>query len=135
MNITNIFKNVWTIQPGTNLNTIQKIESIFKVTFPEDYKQILLWSNGGEGKVGNRYLSLWKIEELVQFNEDYQIKKYIPEIVSIGTDGGEFCYAFDYRNNSNIPNFIEVPLGDLDSNSIVTLGDKMTLVLQTWIHF
>ncbi|EMF42464.1 hypothetical protein LEP1GSC067_2887 [Leptospira interrogans serovar Lora str. TE 1992] len=74
MNITNIFKNVWTIQPGTNLNTIQKIESIFKVTFPEDYKQILLWSNGGEGKVGNRYLSLWKIEELVQLNEDYQIK-------------------------------------------------------------
>ncbi|ASV06873.1 SMI1/KNR4 family protein [Leptospira interrogans serovar Canicola] len=59
MNITNIFKNVWTIQPGTNLNAIQKIESIFKVTFPEDYKQILLWSNGGEGKVGNRYLSLW----------------------------------------------------------------------------
>ncbi|MCR8649792.1 hypothetical protein A1343_11075 [Leptospira interrogans serovar Bataviae] len=75
MNITNMFKNVWTIQPGTNLNTIQKIESIFKVTFPEDYKQILLWSNGGEGKVGNRYLSLWKIEELVQLNEDYQIKK------------------------------------------------------------
>ncbi len=71
MNITNIFKNVWTIQSGTNLNTIQKIESIFKVTFTEDYKQILLWSNGGERKVGNRYLSLWKIEELVQLNEDY----------------------------------------------------------------
>lgn len=87
------------------------------------------------GKIGNRYLSLWKIEELVELNEDYQIKKYIPGIVSIGTDGREFCYAFDYRNNSSIPNFIEVPLGDLDSNSIVTLGDTMTLVLQTWFHF
>ena len=44
---------------------------------PDDYKEFMLWSNGGEGNIGSQYLSLWKIEDLMQLNKEYQIQKYL----------------------------------------------------------
>ena len=93
-----------------------------KLQFPEDYKTLLQWSNGGEGSVGTIYLSLWGIEEIEKFNEDYRINRYLPGLLGIGTDGGGECYALDYRASPIPPSFIQVPLGDLDFASITVLG-------------
>ena len=53
-------------------------------------------TNGGEGFVGDdSYLMLWKVEELQQFNRDYEVAKYLDNVLLIGSSGGGDAYGFD----------------------------------------
>jgi len=113
----------WFKKPGATPEQIKQAEAALGVEFPSDYKTFLSWSNGGEGQIGNRYFSFWSAEEIKELNEDYQIGKYLPGIVGIGTDGGDECYAFDYRKRPEAPSVVQCPLGDLDFSSISVLGD------------
>ena len=61
---------------------------------PDDYKEFMLWSNGGEGNIGSQYLSLWKIEDLMQLNKDTKYKVFVEKSLVIGTDGGDNCIGF-----------------------------------------
>ncbi|PFW67112.1 SMI1/KNR4 family protein, partial [Bacillus sp. AFS075960] len=40
---------------------IATLETTLGVSLPLDYKDFLTWSNGGEGQVGDLYLSMWTI--------------------------------------------------------------------------
>ena len=64
---------------------------------PTDYLDFLARSNGGEGFVGREYLILWKAEEIVTFNSDYQVAEFAPGIILFGSSGGGEGYAFDAR--------------------------------------
>lgn len=112
----------WFKKPGATAEQIKQAEAALGIEFPSDYKTFLSWSNGGEGQIGNIYFSFWSADEIKELNEDYQISKYLPGIVGIGTDGGGQCYALDYRMYPENPPLIQCPLGDLDFSSIVDLG-------------
>jgi hypothetical protein len=112
----------WFKKTGATTEQIKQAEAALGVGFPSDYKTFLSWSNGGEGQIGNRYFSFWSAEEIKELNDDYQISKYLPGSVGIGTDGGGECYALDYRMYPETPSLIQCPLGDLDFSSIVVLG-------------
>mgnify|MGYP000544170407 CR=1 FL=1 len=112
-----------------NLNKISD-EDLFQIgqflfsEFSNDYKTFITWSNGGEGEVGGNYISLWKIEDIITLNNDYQIQKYLSkDFLAIGTDGGGVCYGFNLRDNFS---FFKCPLGDLDINelSLITKSFK-----------
>ena len=65
---------------------------------PDDYKDFLRRSNGGEGFLDNgAYAVLWKAEEIVPFNAGYEAPKYVPEALFFGPNGGGEGYAFDLR--------------------------------------
>jgi|SRR5581483_2216402 len=104
---------VWQKQPGASPQTIQKIEQSLNVTFPSDYRQFLLWSDGGEGWNDDTYLSLWSSNELLSLNNDYMIGHYLPGIVCIGTDGGGVGYGLAFDQANRIP-FVGFSLGNLD---------------------
>jgi hypothetical protein len=36
-------------------------------------------ANGGEGFIGKHFVRLWRIEELANRNQDYQVAEYAPE--------------------------------------------------------
>ena len=81
---------------------------------PYQYKRFLLWSNGGEGKLGDNYIYIWAIEDIVAYNNDYGIQKYLQkEYLAFGMDG-DIGYIFHLPNNS----IYRVDLGDLDIASI-----------------
>lgn len=81
---------------------------------PYQYKRFLLWSNGGEGKLGDNYIYIWAIEDIVAYNNDYGIHKYLQkEYLAFGMDG-DIGYIFHLPNNS----IYRVDLGDLDIASI-----------------
>lgn len=101
---------------------LQQLEREAGVRLPEDYRQFLLWSNGGEGQLRFSYLSLWPVEELLQLNADYGVKHYLPGIFIIGSDSGSKAYGLDYRHNASAPSLISVPFGDLDPSSVTVLG-------------
>jgi hypothetical protein len=62
---------------------------------PIDYLAFLRRHNGGEGCLGENYIILWRAEELIQFNRDYEVETYAPGIFLIGSNGGGEGYGFD----------------------------------------
>jgi hypothetical protein len=122
-NIINMLESTWARRPGASPSELADAEQSMVHRLPSDYKLFLQWSDGGEGQVGNRYLSLWKASELSQLNADYEIATYLPGLVAIGTDGGDLAYAFDFRNPEGAA-VVEVPLGDLDPASAVKIADR-----------
>jgi cell wall assembly regulator SMI1 len=52
--VKHLFKTIaptWFARPGARASDIQQAELDNRVIFPPDYKQFLLWSNGGEGYI------------------------------------------------------------------------------------
>ena len=113
-----LISHTWYREAGATLEQIRKIEDVLGLTFPDDYRSFLVWSNGGEGRLGRMYLILWQVEDVPELNEDYQRAAYVPGLVAIGSDGGGMCYALDYRGDPSTPAIVEVPFGDLDTGSI-----------------
>ena len=54
----------WHSNPPCDQQIMLSVGKLFPL--PDDYKEFMLWSNGGEGNIGSQYLSLWKIEDLMQ---------------------------------------------------------------------
>jgi hypothetical protein len=69
-------------------------------------------ANGGEGFVGERYVRLWKAEELIGMNRGYNVSQFFPDMFFVGTDGGGEAYAFKVSGADsavfNVP-FIGLP--------------------------
>lgn len=83
---------------ATNEN-VSRCEESLRLTLPDDYVAFLKLFNGGEGYVGgDAYVMLWSTDELVQFNFEYEVSEYCPELLLIGSNGGGEAYAFDRRS-------------------------------------
>ena len=123
----NIIKDLekigWNSNKETNLNDIGIVEKQLHIAFPEDYLEFLKWSNGGEGYIGENYISFWKVEDLAALNAEYQIQEYLSEkFLGIGTDGGGICYGFCLETQFAI---FKCPLGDLDTNGITIVANSI----------
>ncbi|MBO9128511.1 SMI1/KNR4 family protein [Bacillus sp. 165] len=91
---------------------LEKVEKELNVKFPSDYVEFMIKSNGGEGNIGESYLRLWKIEELVKGNEDYSVSEFAPGLLIIGSDGGGTAFGYDFREE--IPDLVEVDFIGMD---------------------
>jgi hypothetical protein len=83
------------------------IEATSTDPLPTDYLEFLGRANGGEGFLGKHYASLWRAEELVVFNLEYEVKELAPQLFLIGSNGGGEAYAFDRSISS--PTVFRVP--------------------------
>ncbi|MGJ7033326.1 SMI1/KNR4 family protein [Niabella hirudinis] len=102
----------WDKNPGATAASVKQTEDQLNIRFPEDYVTFLLWSNGGEGNIGENYISLWKQEDIAILNREYKIPEYLSNLrIAIGTDGGGICFGFDFTKDAAI---FTCPLGDLD---------------------
>ncbi|PYV53092.1 MAG: hypothetical protein DMG96_35230 [Acidobacteria bacterium] len=82
---------------------------------PERYMAFLGRANGGEGFIGERYVRLWRAEELIEVNRGYNVTEFSPNLFLIGTDGGGEAYAFDV--SANDPTVFEVPFIGMPSDA------------------
>lgn len=99
--------------------SLDKIETIWRVKLPEDFKEIVLSHNKGrpnlnvfnttesKGRVFGGLLN-FDLNEKVNVLSDYQIlKERLPErIFPFAEDPGGNFICFDYRNNESIPQII-----------------------------
>lgn len=91
---------------------IEKVEEELKVKFPPDYIEFMITTNGGEGNIGESYLRLWKIEELVESNEDYSVSEFAPGLIIIGSDGGGTAFGYNFREET--PILVEIDFIGMD---------------------
>ncbi|WP_175676544.1 SMI1/KNR4 family protein [Burkholderia ambifaria] len=102
---------------------IASLETSLCASLPPNYKDLLLWSDGGEGEVGDLYLAVWTVEQVVELNALYSITTRMGEgFVCIGTDGGDYCFALDLRGGER---FVVVPFGALTEDEIKPLARNL----------
>lgn len=71
---------------------------------PDDYCVFLQRTNGGEGYLKQHFVILWRLEELLKFNEAYHTREYAPGLFLFGSNGGGEAFAFDRRTHSCVVN-------------------------------
>jgi hypothetical protein len=86
--------------PPSDAATIRQFETDSGFRLPDGYARFLQQTNGGEGFVGNEYLILWRMEELLEMNKAYQVPEYAPGLFLFGSDGGGEAFAFDTRSEA-----------------------------------
>lgn len=77
---------------------LKETELHFGCSLPQQYKSFMSENDGGEGFVGEQYIILWRVNELVEFNNDYEALKYAPGLLLFGSNGGGEAFAFDTRD-------------------------------------
>jgi hypothetical protein len=94
-----------------NETALKQFERDSQFQLPETYIQFLRQMNGGEGFIGDEYVILWAVEELLKMNSAYEVPEYAPDLFLFGSNGGGEAYAFDKRSNSSI---VTVPFVGMD---------------------
>jgi SMI1 / KNR4 family (SUKH-1) len=102
--------------PPADAASLQRFQTEAGFRLPEEYAKFLRERDGGEGFIGDTYLILWRVSELVGFNKDYQVAEYAPGLFLFGTDGGGEAFAFDIRSEAKP--IVSVPFVGMDLKSI-----------------
>lgn len=103
--------------PPIDASAIRLFEKQAGFCLPDGYVQFLQLANGGEGFIGpNAYVILWRLEELLEMNEAYQVAEYAPGLFLFGSDGGGEAFAFDRRSDTLA--IVSVPFVGMDLSLI-----------------
>jgi hypothetical protein len=100
--------------PPVDPAAIRQLEPKLGFRLPDDYLSFLQQMNGGEGFIGNAYVILWRMEELIEMNKAYQVAEYAPGLFLFGSDGGGEAFAFDTRSEKKA--VVAVPFVGMDSS-------------------
>ena len=97
------------VRPGANMTAIRDRERELGVTFPTDYVELMLLSNGLEGFLGgdaeSAYIRIDPIEEMMNDEEQGLAAEFWPAYVVFGSDGGGEAFAFDADHSMRIVMF------------------------------
>ena len=84
--------------PSANLEAITKVENELNIKFPKDYSDFLLITNGYDGNLGQSYIQLIRVEQVVEYTEMYG-GEFFPWVVYLGSDVGNEMFIIDKREN------------------------------------
>ncbi len=116
-----IFKDFNFKEEQNTESQICRAESDLGIKFPEEMRRILLLYNGGSGEIGDYYLDLWSLEDIIDFYQEnmeveennlvpfasdgcgmaFALKKGSSEIRIIPMDSLEYKYSKECSNNFN----------------------------------
>lgn len=107
---------------------IESVESHFKEKFPDDYIFYLENYLEFEDFVNVEYVKLWSLENLIEINESYEIQKYIPNVIAIGSNGGGEFIGIEFMERQ-INRVILTPT-ILDEESNIEIGNNFSDFLE-----
>jgi len=89
----------WQRAKPAGADVIQRLAAEVGLELPQDYLVFLGYSNGGEGLLGVEpgWFQIWPAEQVVELNESYAIKEFLPVFFGFGSSGGGELFAFDIR--------------------------------------
>jgi hypothetical protein len=107
------------------LATVHQIESIVKFSLPTDYKTYIQNYLGFEEHIGQEFMRLWDIDELIETNKGYGIFDNLPNTLGIGGNGsGEFI-AIELIDSGKY-RIVLSPFIDLDKHYHIEIGTSFT---------
>jgi cell wall assembly regulator SMI1 len=93
---------------GATDGELNAAEAELSIEFPSDYRAMMRRVNGGEAWLGDSYVQIWSVEDLVWTNSYFRANNFPPAFTFFGTDGGGEAYAWDSRPNRKA-HYIVIP--------------------------
>ena len=124
----NKYLNDFVYNKKINLKDIEKLVESLNFSLPLDYLEFMLNTNGGEGFIKDSFVRIWKVEELIESNQDYCIDEFIPEIFLFGTNGGPEALAFIKKTGE----IVSVPFDDLSFDKIEKIGENFDDLIENY---
>ncbi len=111
-------------KPAT-IDDINQLEDRFIIKIPEDYKQVLMFSNGGSLRGDFQTpLIIYHIDEVLVLHEEFDYYQDVPESLIFGADGGGTIYAYDLRDDQMRILFFR--LGDARYDNIIYEAESLS---------
>lgn len=116
---------------GASQNSLDRIQAKFG-NLPQAYINFLKQTDGAEACVNDvpgDSLCMYKANELESLNADYEVQKYISDILLFATDGGDYGLGFDLSSSTIFDNWniILIPLGGLFREDIELISDNFAI--------
>lgn len=110
-------------------STLEMLE--YKVGFllPYDYQDYLANYSAFEGKVNNSFIKLWDIDQLIAYNEGYEIFRCMPNTFGIGSNGSGGLLAME-REDSGLISYVKTPFTLLDSSKNEYIASSFTEMIE-----
>lgn len=104
--------------------TVEQLEDIVKFVLPADYKKFLNHFRGFEEHVGQEFVRLWDIDEIVYLNVECGIFSSLSKTLAIGTNGGGEFIAIEF-DAGNV-RIVLSPFIDLDKQCHLEIGTSFS---------
>lgn len=128
MSLPEVLKSLET-RSGVVQGALRDAEQQLGRALPEDYKAVLLESDGIEGFIGaDAYVSLWSAADLASLNDAYAVAEFAPGVTLLGTDGGETGYGF--RKVGDELEYVAVPLVGMEPSAVAVIGKSFVELLE-----
>ena len=118
-------------RPGATRDQIETAQALLVTEFPLDYTEFLLNSDGAVGILGEDYLALWSLAEVISVQKDAAVEEFAPGLILFGSDGGDTVYAF--MNRGEVMYVVEVSLEGLSLDSAKVRASSFTEFLTLWM--
>ncbi|WP_177177037.1 SMI1/KNR4 family protein [Stenotrophomonas indicatrix] len=114
-NFIRSIQSPWLPETGAHTDGLRRLQAHWaEAAIPEDFIELLRWSNGGRCVFPHAYVDLWSIASIIELNDSYQVRRYLGDsLMGIGTDGGSTLIALDLSPSSR-GQIVSFDLGDLD---------------------
>lgn len=119
--MTEIYFQKFNGNPGINNDELVNLH--LPAEIPNDYLEFCKTYNGGEGFIGEEYVVLYKLNELMQINKDYDVSNLVPDIFIFGSNGDSEALAFDFRKKQ--VKYVLIPFL-FEYDAIIELGDHLS---------
>ena len=119
---------------GCDKAVIERVEAELGKSLPVSYKDFLCQSNGGEyitKESESRYVLLFCCEDILQYNKDYCVQKYLTENI-VAFASGDRGFFFDYRKLGE-PKIISCNFNDLDIVKVQQEAMTFEEFIKSWI--
>lgn len=101
------------LRQGISEEQIDRVEKERGIKFPEQYRELLLFSNGLDGTVGRVYVQIYALHAALETNDKF--KEFTEGLFIFGSDGGGEAYVFDPINEWRILMVTFVSMGRADA--------------------
>ena len=106
--------------PPAVLSLIKEFQVASDIALPDDYLEFVQKANGSEGWIGDAYVMLWRVEELLEKNSAYRVTEHARGLLLFGSDGGGEAFAFDLRSGSGP--IVSIPFVGMDIKSATPIA-------------
>ncbi|HMO40281.1 MAG TPA: SMI1/KNR4 family protein [Saprospiraceae bacterium] len=107
------------LNPNPSNSEIDLLKEAMCFKYPIDYFAFISSHNGGEGELGEGYLALWSIKDMIETNSIQ--KTGMPEFYDkywiFGSNSGVFQYVFDKKNG------LIIEIDPYEENHKVVIGE------------
>jgi hypothetical protein len=126
--LTKLPATQWSARSPADPAALERLEKTFDLILPEDYRSLMLHSDGGALDRFRTNLNLSSVSDLSSLNYDEWYRKQLPGMFIIGDDGGGSLFFYDEKGQLNHGAYalFLVPMNELGLGAAIFAGHTLT---------